>query len=467
MSPKRSLALRAFALAGLACAAACLSRAGAEPGVYPTKVTRYDPARAYNSYILFDGRDGRTHLIDMDGNDVHTWNHTGFPSLLLDPRLTGGRRGHILVQLRNSRPKAGPAFGTIFDNIEIGELNWNGRVVWRWGQQAPGGAARQNHDWQRLANGDTLIVASAYRQAKNFRGGRVKDQVIEEIDRAGRIVWHWSAAAHLEEFGFSRAGLKMIYADQSLDNQAGGFLTINSMNVLGPNRWYAAGDRRFNPHNIMIGARNANVIAIIDRRTGRIVWRLGPYFPAPAHGPSSVVFDYRVPRPVDQIMGAHDPHLIPEGLPGAGDILVLDNEGEAGFPPATLGMFQGSRVLEINPRSRQIVWQYNGEDSDRAVWTFDTSFIGSVNRLPNGNTLICEGMNGRIFQVTPRGRIVWEYVSPYFGRQTLGGRMVSTNWIYRAQPVPYEWVPPGTPREQDPVIPPRNAQFHLPIEKPR
>ena len=40
-------------------------------------------------------------------------------------------------------------------------------------------------------------------------------------------------------------------------------------------------------------------------------------------------------------------------------------------------------------------------------------FISGCQRQPNGNTLICEGMWGRLFEVTPDGEIVWEYVSPY------------------------------------------------------
>ena len=69
--------------------------------------------------------------------------------------------------------------------------------------------------------------------------------------------------------------------------------------------------------------------------------------------------------------------------------------------------------------------------------------LGSARRLPNGHTLICEAMRGRIFQVTPNGEIVWEYVNPHFGKVALGEREITTNFIYRAQPVPYEWVPRG------------------------
>src|SRR6185437_10062840 len=76
--------------------------ADAAPSVYPTGVTIYDPARAYNSYVLFGdasaGARGETHLIDMNCNEVHSWDWGGFPSRMVDPALAGGKRGVIGVQ---------------------------------------------------------------------------------------------------------------------------------------------------------------------------------------------------------------------------------------------------------------------------------------------------------------------------------------------------------------------------------
>ena len=108
-------------------------------------------------------------------------------------------------------------------------------------------------------------------------------------------------------------------------------------------------------------------------------------------------------------------------------------------------------MLEVNPITREIVWQYTADDSGDPVWTFFTSFVGNVQRLPNGNTLINEGMNGRIFQVTPEGEIVWEYVNPYTGsvvnpypgHTTVPGRTLRDPTVYRAQAVPFEWLPEG------------------------
>jgi hypothetical protein len=65
---------------------------------------------------------------------------------------------------------------------------------------------------------------------------------------------------------------------------------------------------------------------------------------------------------------------------------------------------------------------------DKPVWSyvapkrseFYAEFISGANRLPNGNTLICSGPNGTIFEVTPGKEIVWKYVNPVRGAG-LGG----------------------------------------------
>jgi len=305
-------------------------------------------------------------------------------------------------------------------------------------------------------------VATRTHAIAGFRAEAVHDQVIYEIAPAGEVVWQWVVSEHLDEFGFSPEGLALIRAGFSTSGGRAGFLTINKMTVLGPNRWFAAGDTRFHPDNLMIDAREGNFVAIIEKRTGTIVWCLGPSYPDAGVPPGQRIYQTRLPRPVDQLSGQHDAHLIAEGLPGAGDVLVFDNQGAAGFPPAALGHFVGSRVLQIDPIQHTIVWQYTGADSQRDVWTFHSSFLSSARRLPNGNTLICEGMTGRLFQVTPAGDIVWEYVNPYFARALVGGREILTNWTYRAQPVPYAWVPPQTPRSESPVRPPDVTQFRVP-----
>ncbi len=61
------------------------------------------------------------------------------------------------------------------------------------------------------------------------------------------------------------------------------------------------------------------------------------------------------------------------------------------------------------------------------------------------------------------------YVNPYFARSGIAGmrptpdgpQEVMTNWVYRAQPVPYDWAPAGTPHSEIPVVPPDLSKFHI------
>ena len=110
------------------------------PSVFPTGVTIYRPDRAWNGYVLFEGRDSRSYLIDMNGRDVHTWSYSGFPTEMIDPAITD-KRGHVFVQKEPN----------LFSNETLLELDWEGNVVWEWGEKAPGGTAGQNHDVARLA----------------------------------------------------------------------------------------------------------------------------------------------------------------------------------------------------------------------------------------------------------------------------------------------------------------------------
>jgi hypothetical protein len=64
--------------------------------------------------------------------------------------------------------------------------------------------------------------------------------------------------------------------------------------------------------------------------------------------------------------------------------------------------------------------------------------------------------------VTPQGEIVWEYVSPYFTHALLAGQKVYSNWVYRAQPVPFDWVPEGTPHADAPVTELDITTFRVP-----
>jgi hypothetical protein len=143
--------------------------------------------------------------------------------------------------------------------------------------------------------------------------------------------------------------------------------------------------------------------------------------------------------------------MIQKGLPGAGNILLFDNGGVAGYGPyMTFGdilpnivpIFATdirlySRVLEFDPITYDIKWEYIDRDGLTIPLSGDmhrmfSIYIGSVQRLPNGNTLVDEGATGRIIEVTNDKKIVWEYISPYVS--------LSLNPVYRAYRIPSKWL---------------------------
>ena len=70
--------------------------------------------------------------------------------------------------------------------------------------------------------------------------------------------------------------------------------------------------------------------------------------------------------------------------------------------------------------------------SGKRNWTFYSAVISSAQRLWTGNTFIVEGTTGRVFEVTPEGQIVWEYINPF---PNSGGFRL----VHRAYKVPPDW----------------------------
>jgi len=430
------------------------------PTVFPTGVTIYDPEKAHNCFVSYDGRDGHAYLIDMNGNEVKVWPYNAMPAEILDPAVVNEKRGHTILQGERHS----------FFNETLLELDWDENVVWQWGEKSPGGAVKQSHDYARLANGNTLVLARVPHVVPSISDEPISDQAFYEVTPEGDIAWQWLSSDHIDEIGFTPEQRELMLSNRMRPRRTG-YLALNNMSPLGSNKWFDAGDERFHPDNIMTCSRDGNFVAIIAKSTGAIVWQMGPSLPG-SYDFSKKSFIGEFPRPVDSTSGQHDAHIIPKGLPGAGNVLIYDNQGSGGFPPVYLELFQGSRVIEVDPMTMEIVWQFDGLASGEQFWMFMSFHMSSARRLPNGNTLICEGDYGRLFQVTAEGEIVWEYVNPNFVPEVEPGFtdkpnaftsifMANRNWIYRAQPVPYDWVPEGTPHSEEAVVRPDNRTYRV------
>ena len=138
----------------------------------------------------------------------------------------------------------------------------------------------------------------------------------------------------------------------------------------------AGGKKLFGKGDLLVCIRNLNMVCVVDRAMTKIVWHWG----------------------IHELDRPHHPSLLENG-----NILIFDN-----------GTFREySRILEIDPRTKKIVWEYAAEPKK----SFFTTASGSVQRLPNGNTLITDSHRARVFEVTPDGEVVWEYFGTVFKKK--------------------------------------------------
>jgi arylsulfotransferase ASST len=152
--------------------------------------------------------------------------------------------------------------------------------------------------------------------------------------------------------------------------------------------------------NYIVSFASLGEITKIDAVTGQVLWRFGG-----RHNQFAIVGD-----PFGGFGFQHDVRILANG-----DLLFYDN-GLLHVPPQ-------SRAVEyrIDPGSltATLVWEFR---HDPAVFT---PFVGSVQRLQNGNTLVGFGAASFMTEVTPGGQVLWE------GRLTVNGQPVP--YFYRAR----------------------------------
>ncbi|MHC5053125.1 MAG: arylsulfotransferase family protein [Planctomycetota bacterium] len=358
-------------------------------------VTRYVPERCDPGYTLFSPAWGDVeYLVDMRGLLVHTW------------RVTHSNVGEILPS------------GNLFTHncgVWLEELDAASETVWRW-EGSDELAAPNHHDFCWVS--EDHVVSLGARNGPPVKGLYVpglepehsRNDVFMRINRAKEVIWELSLGDHAERL-CELAGLPMPVSYFRRDERGevaprgpADWAHANTVEVL-PRTPLGESDARFRAGNILFSLRALDTIGIIDPEQSEIVWAWGPG-----------VLD-----------GQHQPTMLPDG-----NILVFDN-----------GTFRGhSIVREVEPASGEIVWQY--EDGEN----FFSPFRAGNQRLPNGNTFICECDAGRLFEVTPEKEIVWEYWSPFVnqGPHHLGKR------IHRATRYPPEAVEPILNARDDRIV---------------
>jgi hypothetical protein len=208
------------------------------------------------------------------------------------------------------------------------------------------------HDFQWLPNHHSLLLAydpQPVRMDLVVPGGNpnaiVTGLIVQELDAAKNVVFQWRSWDHFQITDASVSGLVSL-TDSLIDYVHGNAVELDF------------------DGNLLISSRHMNEITKINRATGNTVWRLGLNA---AHNDFTFVNDAR------GFSHQHDIRRLPNK-----NITLFDN-----------GNF-------LTPQySRGVEYKLN-ENSHRAtlVWKYEASppifggFMGNVQRLPSGNTMI-------------------------------------------------------------------------------
>ncbi|MFP8958054.1 aryl-sulfate sulfotransferase [Natrialbaceae archaeon A-CW3] len=359
----------------------------------------HDPSRAYEGYTLFSyiykepSDQAAIYLVDMDGEIVHTWDvDTALQSYC---KLLSN--GNLVYPTRDR---------TDIQEAGIRELDPNSDVVWSY-------HCRIDHDMQIVGTHDhgsphipddhLLLHTVTDHMVPKIAPELVRNPYIVEIDREKNLHWEWYGEDHFEELKELLPPDQWEYVRNRIDTEYPfDWAHNNTLQLIPENETYrteleAGEDARFAPGNIVFSYRSIDVIGVIEYPSGDIVWAWGP----------------------DELDGQHLPHVLENG-----NLLIFDNGTERGW----------SRVIEVDPLSEDIVWEYTSDPKD----DFYSPAISGAQRLPNGNTLICSGNQQWLFEVTPSGDIVWEFDHPF----TEANDESDMDMIYRCRRYPREYCEP-------------------------
>jgi outer membrane protein assembly factor BamB len=331
-------------------------------------------------YTLVTPMNGHsTYLLDMSGQVVHEWRYPAFRSFYAR-LLPSGALAMLAVDNSITPPQVPegrvPTWTETVRRIggnatHLVELDWDSNVVWQYENHD------MHHDFVRLANGNTLVSTFI--------------ELPSEVERAVRG-------------GFRERFMPPMLSDDYVEVDSDGkeVRRVNLWKLLDPVRdpicpldrrleWTHTNSLDVTPDgSILFSTRHNSRVGLIDTE-GKLTWKFG--FPEISH--------------------QHHATVLPNG-----HVQIFDNGMHRRGNPR-------SAVVEVDPKTSRIVWQYTANPEIQ----FLSAHISSAERLQGGNVLICEGAPGRVFEVTSKGEVVWEWVNPFEFRMPNGN--INPN-IFRA-----------------------------------
>ncbi len=330
-------------------------------------VVMHDRERVQPGYTLFTATDGSyARLITMDGTVVHEWQRPYSTAWNPESAVDDPQPGHM-VFMREARvfPNGDLlalyiAAGDSPNGYGMVKLDSESNLIWSYLEHA-------HHDVDIGPDGRVYVLTNDFKSEPTDGLGFLDEPYVEEY-----AVILSPDGEELKKISLLQAMMRSKYDDLltrgTAHHATGDPLHSNAIELITPETarnfpYGEAGD-------LLLSFRNISAIAVLDPETEEIVWATrGPW------------------------LEQHDPNLLPNG-----DIVLFDNYGN--YEQGNL-----SRVLQFDPANGAITWSYHGTDEH----PMSSRIRSTVQRLPNGNTLITESSSGRLLEVTPDGRITWEY----------------------------------------------------------
>lgn len=303
--------------------------------------------------------------MDMDGVVLHTWSYD-FEDVWPPGSEATRREGYFEVDYwRRAHLLEDGGLLAVYEGFGIVKLDRDSNLVWSY-PRSDGGANEADpgaHHDLFVDDGGMIYVLTrrAHIVPRVDLGWPILEDFITVLTPDGEPI---DSLSLLEAFEDSRFAPLLITAASS-----GDIFHTNTIEVFDGRHADVA--PIFKKGNALISLRELNVIAIVDMELRQVVWAI-----------------------TGMAARQHQPTLLENG-----NMLLFDNLGNAGR----------SRVIEFDPLTQVVVWEYPGAGADGLF----SETCGSNQRLPNGNTLITETDRGRALEVDTDGSIVWEFLNPH------------------------------------------------------
>ena len=342
-----------------------------KPAPVRTGVIEKKPGLYQQGYtLLTTTHDSTTRLIDDDGALLHSWP--------LEFNDVWGDKSHIIslvpiedrhIYIRDAHLYSNGDVlvlvtigGTTPWGIGMAKLDKDANVLWTY-------SGYVNNDFHVAADGNIYVVEHRIRENKPEHVDTVFLPFLEDnivtLSPGGDVLQRISLIDALDASSFS-AVLKQFTNDGAGDpTHSNSIEEVLADSIEVP--WLKKG-------YLLISVRNLNALVVLDPKAGTVV--------------HAMALRTRMQHDIDLLENGH--------------LMLFDNQGDIEGAEYT-------RVIEFDPQTQEIMWQYNGGDGEEEL---HSQFFGEQQRLPNGNTLITNAEAGALREVNAQGEIVWRYRLP-------------------------------------------------------